>query len=72
MKPLRRTERFGLALSQPERDGLRYLAEAEGLAEADVLRRLLRNAINDLPSETQRAIEWPAHARGVLPPRLGY
>ena len=63
MKPLRRTERFGLALSQPERDGLRYLAEAEGLAEADVLRRLLRNAINELPLETKRDIEWPVAKR---------
>lgn len=55
----RRTERFGLALSQPEREGLRYLAEREGLAEADVLRRLLRTAISELPSETRQAIQWP-------------
>ena len=60
MKALRRTERFGLALSEPERDGLRYLAEMEGLAEADILRRMLRNAINELPVETRNAIEWPA------------
>ena len=54
-----RTERFGLVLSQPERDGLRYLAEMEGLAEADVIRRLLRVAINDLPAENKQAIKWP-------------
>ena len=48
-----RTERYGLALSQPEREGLRYLAEMEGLAEADVIRRWLRPAINDLPPEVQ-------------------
>mgnify|MGYP001239201520 CR=1 FL=1 len=59
MKSQRRTERFGLALSESEREGLRYLAEVEGLAEADVLRRMLRNAINELPAETRRAIEWP-------------
>ncbi|MER2598989.1 MAG: hypothetical protein ABTQ73_05675 [Caldilineales bacterium] len=59
MRTARRTERFGLALSQSERDGLRYLAEVEGLAEADVLRRMLRTAINELPVETKRAIEWP-------------
>lgn len=60
MKSLRRTQRFGLALSEPEREGLRYLAEMEGLAEADILRRMLRNAINELPVETRNAIEWPA------------
>lgn len=60
MKSLRRTERFGLVFSQPERDGLRYMAESEGIAEADILRRLLRNAINELPPETRKAIEWPA------------
>jgi hypothetical protein len=57
-KPLR-TERFGLALSPPERDGLRALAELEGLAEADVLRRMLRQAINNLPSDYRQAINWP-------------
>ena len=56
----RRTERFGLALSEPEREGLRYLAEMEGLAEADVLRRMLRRAINELPGESHQAIHWPA------------
>ncbi len=56
----RRTERFGLALSEPEREGLRYLAEMEGLAEADVLRRMLRRAINELPGEYHQAINWPA------------
>jgi hypothetical protein len=35
------------------------LAEIEGLAEADVLRRLLRLALNDLPSEYRQAINWP-------------
>lgn len=60
MKNLRRTERFGLVLSTPEREGLRYLAEMEGLAEADVLRRLLRLAINDLPPECKEAIDWPS------------
>ena len=59
MKTTRRTERFGLVLSQSEREGLRYLAEIEGVAEADVLRRMLRLAINDLPSEAKSAIEWP-------------
>ena len=54
-----RTERFGLVLSQPERDGLRYLAEMEGLAEADVIRRLLRVAINDLPADSKQEIRWP-------------
>ena len=58
----RRTERFGLSMSPQERDGLRLLAEIEGLAEADVLRRLLRMAINDLPSEYRQAISWPAPA----------
>ena len=53
------TERFGLVLSQPERDGLRYLAETEGLAEADVIRRLLRLAINDLQAEAKQTIQWP-------------
>ncbi len=56
----RRTERFGLALSEPEREGLRYLAELEGLAEADVIRRMLRMAINSLPAEHKQAIRWPA------------
>lgn len=60
MAPTRRTERFGLVLSQQERAGLRYLAELEGLAEADVLRRLLRLALNDLPPEYRQAIEWQA------------
>ncbi len=57
-----RTERFGLVLSQPERDGLRYLAAMDGLSEADVIRRLLRQAINDLPIERKQAIKWPAIA----------
>jgi hypothetical protein len=60
MSTHRRTERFGLALSEPEREGLRYLAELEGLAEADVLRRMLRRAINDLPGEHRQAINWQA------------
>lgn len=55
----RRTERFGLSLSPQERAGLRLLAEIEGLAEADVLRRLLRLALNDLPREYRQAINWP-------------
>lgn len=59
MAATRRTERFGLALSTQERAGLRYLAELEGLAEADVLRRMLRLALNDLPDACQRAIDWP-------------
>ena len=54
-----RTERFGLALSRPEREGLRTLAAMEGLAEADVIRRLLRPASNDLPPEYKQAINWP-------------
>ena len=49
----KRTERFGLVLTPPEREGLRYLADLEGLAEADVLRRLLRMAINDAPAGAQ-------------------
>jgi hypothetical protein len=36
------------------------LAEMEGLAEADVMRRLLRLAIGDLPPEYRQAISWPA------------
>jgi hypothetical protein len=64
-----RTERFGLVLSEQERTGLRYLAELEGLAEADVLRRMLRLAINGLPEEERRAIGWPA--RGVRGPDNG-
>ena len=59
MKTLRRTERFGLSLSAQERAGLRMLAEIEGLAEADVLRRMLRQAMNDLPPEYRQAIDWP-------------
>lgn len=59
METQRRTERFGLALSPVEREGLRYLAEMEGLAEADVLRRLLRLALHDLPAESKQAINWP-------------
>lgn len=55
----RRTERFGLVLSPPEREGLRYLAEMEGLAEADILRRLLRLALHDLPAESKQVINWP-------------
>lgn len=65
MTNMRRTERFGLVLSTSEREGLRYLAEMEGLAEADVLRRLLRLAINGLPPECKDAIDWPS-----TPPRL--
>lgn len=59
MTRAKRTERFGLVLTPPEREGLRYLAELEGLAEADVLRRLLRMAINDLPPEHKQALHWP-------------
>jgi hypothetical protein len=59
MAPTRRTERFGLVLSPQERVGLRYLAELEGLAEADVLRRMLRLALNDLPESCKQAIDWP-------------
>lgn len=62
MKPTRRTERFGLALSEPEREGLRYLAALEGFAEADVLRRMLRAAINGLPEQYLRAINWPTNS----------
>jgi hypothetical protein len=47
-------------LTASERDGLRYLADLEGLAEADVLRRLLRMAINDLPPEHKQALQWPS------------
>jgi hypothetical protein len=61
----RRTERFGLVLSEQERLGLRYLAEVEGLAEADVLRRLLRVALNDLPPESKRTIGWPPMGAAV-------
>jgi hypothetical protein len=60
MPTTRRTERFGLVLSLQERNGLRMLAEMEGLAEADVMRRLLRLAIGDLPPEYRQAISWPA------------
>ncbi len=59
MTRAKRTERFGLVLTPPEREGLRYLAELEGLAEADVLRRLLRMAINELPPEHKQALQWP-------------
>ncbi len=51
-----RTERFGLVLSEQERTGLRYLAELEGLAEANVMRRMLRLAINGLPEEERQAM----------------
>jgi hypothetical protein len=61
----RRTERFGMALSPQERAGLRMLAEIEGLAEADVLRRMLRLALNELPPEYRQAIDWPT--AGVAP-----
>jgi hypothetical protein len=64
-----RTERFGLVLSEQERAGLRYLAELEGLAEADVLRRMLRLAINGLPEEERQAIGWPS--RSMLRPDSG-
>jgi hypothetical protein len=64
MTRAKRTERFGLVLTTPEREGLRYLAEMEGLAEADVLRRLLRTAINDLPPEHKQAIHWPVTFAG--------
>lgn len=60
MTRAKRTERFGLVLTAPEREGLRYLADLEGLAEADVLRRLLRMAINDLLPEHKQALQWPA------------
>ena len=56
----KRTERFGLVLTTLEREGLRWLAELEGLAEADVLRRLLRMAINELPPEHKQAMQWPS------------
>lgn len=69
MRTQRRTERFGLALSEPEREGLRYLAAIEGLAEADVLRRMLRRAINELPGEYHQAINWPPP--GQMPMRIG-
>ena len=59
MTRAKRTERFGLALTMPEREGLRYLADLEGLAEADVLRRLLRTAINELSPEHKQAMQWP-------------
>ncbi len=59
MAMTRRTERFGMALSPQERAGLRMLAEIEGLAEADVLRRMLRLALNELPPEYRQAIDWP-------------
>ena len=52
---LRRTERFGLSLSAQERAGLRMLAEIEGLAEADVLRRMLRQAIDWPPMTMARS-----------------
>ncbi len=66
MAATRRTERFGLVLSLQERAGLRYLAELEGLAEADVLRRMLRVALNELPDACKQAIDWqPAAVRPV-------
>ena len=52
MGSLKRTERFGLMLSAEEREGLRELSEAEGLSEADVLRRLLRAALRNVVAET--------------------
>ena len=56
---LTRQKRFGLRLSQTERDGLARLAEAEGLSEAATLRQLLRQAIKalrvDLQSEASAA-----------------
>ncbi len=61
----RRTERFGLALTEPEREGLRILAEMEGLAEADVLRRMLRMAISELPAEYKQAIKWTTISYGA-------
>lgn len=72
MKTSRRTERFGLVLTPPEREGLRYLAEIEGVAEADVLRRMLRVAINDLPVETKQALEWPSLHSGGGSRRASY
>ncbi len=59
MARAKRTERYGLTLTPSEREALRYLAEMEGLAEADVLRRLLRTAVNELPAEHRRALHWP-------------
>lgn len=70
MTTMHRTERFGLALSEAERAGLRYLAQVEGVAEADVMRKLLRTAISQLPSETRQAIEWPAKEKPVYANRL--
>lgn len=58
MSRILRTERFGLVLSEAERAGLRYLAEIEGLTEADVIRRLLRRSLNDLPPDCKRTIGW--------------
>jgi len=60
-----RTQRFGLVLSEPEREGLRCLAEIEGLAESDVIRRMLRLAINELPESYKQAINW-----STVPSRL--
>jgi hypothetical protein len=68
MTRAKRTERFGLVLTTPEREALRYLARMEGLAEADVLRRLLRTAINDLPSEHKQALHWPVTFAGNSAP----
>lgn len=63
MSTIRRTERFGMALSEPERAGLRHLAQLEGVAEADVMRKLLRTAISQLPVESRQAIDWPTKER---------
>jgi hypothetical protein len=59
MARVKRTERYGLTLTPSEREALRYLAELEGLAEASVLCRLLRTAVNELPAERRRAMHWP-------------
>ena len=49
----KRSRRFGLRLSQAEREGLTRLAEIEGLPEAATLRRLLRQAIKTMPADPQ-------------------
>lgn len=69
MKTMRRTERFGMVMSPLEREGLRHLSELQGISEADVLRTMLRTAIEELPVELRQEIGWPAIQKNSLASR---
>jgi hypothetical protein len=62
---MRRQKRFGLRLNQSEREGLKKLAEFEGLTEAATMRRLLRQAIKDLLASAQAERELREEAANV-------